>query len=89
MQAAQRAVLDRSEEIDVLLGLGIAVRKMDVRVDQARHHEVVGIVQHLVTGSSRRRLARRSDERKPTVVDDQGLIGPGRVRGRREKAFRT
>ena len=85
VQAAQRAVLDRREEIDVLLGLRVPVRKVDVGVDQAGHHEVVGVVQDLVPVAGRRRLARRTDEGQSAVVDNQGLVGTRGVLGRREE----
>ena len=45
-QAAQRAELQRAVEVDILLALGIAIGEMDVDVDQARHDELPGIVEH-------------------------------------------
>ncbi len=77
-QATQRAELQRAVEVDILLALGIAVGEMDVDIDQARHHEMPGMVEHLLAGSGLGRLRRRADKlQDATRVVHQGLPGPG------------
>ena len=73
-QAAQRAELHRLVEVDVLLGLGVAVGEMRVHVLQARHDEELAVVEH------------RSRARRPAEPRALGQHGLSRL-DRRSKAY--
>ena len=78
--AAQRAELERAVEVDVLLALGVAVGEMGVDVDEPRHDEIAGIVEHPVTARPPRRVRLRAGiVDRAALVEDQGLARSGLV----------
>ena len=51
---------------------------MDVDIDQPRHDEMPGMVEHLLSGGGLGRLRRRTDKlQDATRVEHQGLRGSG------------
>ena len=73
-QSAQGAEFDRRVEVDVLLGFGVAVGEMDMDVDQARHHEMAGIIHHLVFRRRHGRAGARPHIGDPLALRHHRLV---------------
>jgi hypothetical protein len=74
--AAQRAELERAIEIDVFLGLGVAIGEVRVDIDEARHHELAGVVDHPVALAAPGRPGRLADigQLARVVIDERAVF---------------
>src|SRR5262249_48359100 len=78
--AAQGPKFERAIKVDVLLALGVAISEMGMNVDEAWHHKIGGVVEHMVIARPPRRgLFRPGKIEHAVLAEHQGLALSGFV----------